>query len=77
MHKCKCKSHNVREASFFNSQALLTFMELLPQQLPCSKIWLLMDKKSEIVLNLPSLGKFKKIKVLMVLAHAAPAETGS
>lgn len=66
------------ERSFlFNSQALLTFMELLPQQLPCSKILLLRDNKSEIVLNLPSLGKFKKIKLLMVLAHAAPAETGS
>lgn len=36
-----------------------------------------MVKKSEVVLNLPFLDKFEKIKVLMVLAYAAPAGTGS
>lgn len=54
-------------------------MELLPQQLPCSKIQFQDSKgqKNEVVPNLPSLDKFEKIKVLMVLAYAAPAGTGS
>lgn len=68
-------SCNVREASF-QQQSATPLYKAVSSAASLQRGSTLKGHK-RVVPNLPTLGKFEKIKVLMVVTHATPAETGA